>query len=873
MKTNVSNPLLSALFALPIVVSASGSALAQAINKHSAGTDLTVVAAWGAGSGPVPTSTNVATWVTGSLGGSLTIGSAQSWQGIDIQGANAAITTSGAGTLTLGSSGINISSGGVDLNIVNSVTVGTSQNWTVGSGRTFTTSSGGKTLAINNSLTLDGAGIVFIGGASGSTALTGAANLNINNGRLAWGTQTGSSVAGYSGQFVLNSGGKLSINTSNTLPALTINGGTIGSFNGTARTESGTLTIGGDFTVGGSETANVVGNISTGNITFSGATNLGGAVRSIDSRLTGGQGVIFSGLVSNGGLTVNSTGGAGILTLSNDTNSYSSATTVTSGYLAISNKAISNSSSISLAANTRLFVGVNGTTNINNLSGVSAASIRTDFTITGTAGARTLQVNQSTDGTFAGTFTEGSSGRTIALLKTGTAKLTLSGTGGYTGGTTISQGALAAITNSTALGASGTVTLNDANTGANNTALLLGNVTMARPITVANQGSGTTTLGANGGAALPGFSGAITLAKGVTLDGTGNTDRLTFSGGIGGTGDVIIAGGTNRVVFSTTANTYSGTTTISTSSILQLGTGGSTTTSLIPDASVVTVNSGGYVKLAKGSNSETIGGLAGSGTVRGHEGVASTASTLTIDGGASQDFSGGLEDGGATDSTLSLVKTGAGTQMLSGANTYTGPTTVTAGTLAIASTGSLGNTTTTVESGGTLAGAGSIGGSTTIQGIHSPGFSAGLQSFSNGLTYAATGKLAWELTDDTTVGRGTSYDALNVTGGALGISIDSTIDLAFGGAVDFSDPFWGANQEWLVVDLSGTATAADSSAFKIGTLTGGANWSPSLGGFGIERKPGSNTADSVYLTWAPVPEPATSLLAAFGLLALGRRRR
>jgi autotransporter-associated beta strand protein len=248
------------------------------------------------------------------------------------------------------------------------------------------------------------------------------------------------------------------------------------------------------------------------------------------------------------------------------------------------------------------------------------------------------------------------------------------------------------------------------------------------------------------------------------------------------------------------------------------------------------------------------------------------------DNGARPLFLGGSGTGSnefqsALSGTRSVTKRDSGQWILSNTNTYNGSTNVTGGTLTLGASGSLGNTTTTIGSDATLSGGGSIGGATTIEGTHSPGFSPGTQTFTNGLSYTATATLNWELIANTTDNRGSSYDAVNVSGGSFALATGATIDLSFsGGTVDFLNEFWGLNQEWRVIDLSDTATAADSNLFSIGTITGGANWDPTLGNFGTLRKSGSNSADSVYLTWTAIPEPNTTLLGGIGMLFLLRRR-
>lgn len=291
------------------------------------------------------------------------------------------------------------------------------------------------------------------------------------------------------------------------------------------------------------------------------------------------------------------------------------------------------------------------------------------------------------------------SGTGFSLTKAGTNTLILSSANTYTGGTTIRAGTVVA-SNADALGTSGTITLNDASTGTSAAELKInasaGTVTLARPIVVANQGTGTTTLGSatTSGTSIARFSGAVTLAKSVTLDGGSAGDRLEFLGGISGTGNVTVAG-TNRVIFMTVANTYAGTTTINSGAILQLSDGTATATSLLPSTQSVTVN--GILRLAKGANSQTIDALNGSGTVSQ---IVLGAATLVVgNSNGSGTFSGALTD--SFGGPLGLTKLGTGTQTLTGTSTYTGPTTISGGTLSFAN-GSLGATSSITINGGTL---------------------------------------------------------------------------------------------------------------------------------------------------------------------------
>ena len=144
---------------------------------------------------------------------------------------------------------------------------------------------------------------------------------------------------------------------------------------------------------------------------------------------------------------------------------------------------------------------------------------------------------------------------------------------------------------------------------------------------------------------------------------------LNLSGNITGTGSVVQLAANTGTVTLVGTNSYSGVTTVN-AGTLRAG----STTGLSPN-SAFTV-SGATLNL--GSFSNTIGSLAGTGTVS-----ATGAATLSAGGNnTSTTFSGVLQNG-----TLGLTKTGTGTMTLSGANTYSGATTVSAGTLQAGSTG------------------------------------------------------------------------------------------------------------------------------------------------------------------------------------------
>jgi len=113
-----------------------------------------------------------------------------------------------------------------------------------------------------------------------------------------------------------------------------------------------------------------------------------------------------------------------------------------------------------------------------------------------------------------------------------------------------------------------------------------------------------------------------------------------------------------------------------------MGAGGN---NLLPVITALTVADLSTLDL--GGVNQQLASLTGSGTVT-NSGPRDSTLTLNIDAATpTANFSGTLT--GASANRINLVKTGLGTQVLSGPNSYTGATTVTAGTLALGATGSI----------------------------------------------------------------------------------------------------------------------------------------------------------------------------------------
>ncbi len=530
-----------------------------------------------------------------------------------------------------------------------------------------------------------------------------AASLTINNGGTVAAITNSNSLLGSSGiasgvpTVTINAGGTLTTAAGLTdhLSALTLAGGTLASGTPNASTGSWNLDDGVTVSAGTSSQSTIsatgVALTETGGTVF----NVGqsGAVGGIDLNVTGT--LLHYASDADTGIVKN---GIGVMELSG-VNTYTGATTISAGTLQI---------------------GGSGSLGGGNYAGAIANS-------------GTLQFSSSTAQTFSGSFS-GSGGLTVTA---GT--LTLTATGTYTGATTVDAGTLVAGTSNFVTGISGSSAVFLGNTtGSSAATLQLGlnsSATYANNVTVQSGNSGLMTLNAPGNINL---NGTVTLGtagsagQSLTIADPGNSQWFFILNGVirdptsltGTAGAVTIGTGNIGTVEFTAANTYTGNTMVN-GGTLEL------TNNLGLQNSTLDTSGVGHISLTV--TTPTIGGLIGStalASVANSGYTTVTALTLNPGTGVTDSYSGVIANGA---SGMTLAKTGAGTQILAGANTYAGGTTISAGTLRAANssgsaTGTLG---VAVNSGGTLAG----------PLLASQGFISGLVSVGSGGAFSANNSI------------------------------------------------------------------------------------------------------------------------------------
>lgn len=504
-----------------------------------------------------------------------------------------------------------------------------------------------------------------------------------------------------------------------------------------------------------------------------------------------------------------------------------------------------------------------------------------------------------------------------------TSSLSLSGNNSaFTGPITVKAGTLSLGTTGGSIGGgSSAILLGDTSGSANAAISLNNNLPYNRGVTTQSGSSGNTLSVSYSGNIT--HSGAITLGHDLVL--RPGSIVATVSGAVSGTGDLSLdstgnssssmslTGGVNMTGNLVNASTGAGSGTMNVNSAI-----GANVTGVVQNSATAPLNlnadnsnfagtvnvNAGLLRLSNAkalnnaavnatvdgtlrldSTAAQIGGLNGAATGLVY-GVAATGSTtLTLAGtSGSYAFAGVISDdnNNVAAKVLSLTKSGASTQTLSGANTYTGATTVSGGTLLV--NGSLAVESSVSVGDATLGGSGVVNGPVTLNsgGKISPGNSVddlttGAQTWNSGSTYV------WELNDATGVAGGgvaptAGWDLLNING-ALTISASEAspvvIDIASlngtsaGAAANFNA---ASNYAFLIADASSEITF-NPATFSLST----SNFVNTFdGAWSIVRGDASGIggdSSQLYLQYAAVPEPATLSVLALGAVGLLRRRR
>jgi autotransporter-associated beta strand protein len=323
-----------------------------------------------------------------------------------------------------------------------------------------------------------------------------------------------------------------------------------------------------------------------------------------------------------------------------------------------------------------------------------------------------------------------------AWTKTGAGRLTLDGANTFSGGVIVQTGVLAAAS-ATALGttAGGVTVLPGGTLG------LLGGITVAGENVILTGVGGIDGATPNAGA-LRNISGNNTWAGGITLTGSVDTalfseeGHLLISGDIAdnrtggnlllrgnGSGEISgVISGSRSVFKSASGSTNAGTWTLSGTNTYTASTTIAAGTLRISTEANLGTTPASYVA----AHLSLRGGLlqnTASMTLSPNRGVtlATVGGGFDTDAGTTQSVQSIIA--GATG--IPLIKTGAGTLQLSGANTYAGPTLVSNGILRVNGVHS-GGGVISLYSGATLAGSGTVAGVTVAAGgLVSPGNSAG----------------------------------------------------------------------------------------------------------------------------------------------------
>jgi autotransporter-associated beta strand protein len=565
------------------------------------------------------------------------------------------------------------------------------QNVILGAAAGSPSSIAGNVITGTSSLTYAGPGTLTLNGANAYTGGT-----TISKGTLAIGSDAALNNGGTGTTTFI--GGSLQFNNYASTGLMPTSGTTL--FGAQA------ISLGAATGAASSVTTAATGGLTTGALTFvgPGTLALGGTNAFASTTLSGGELSISSGsniganaLIFNGGtlqITSSTIPATGTGSLNITGSGFNGGFDITGANIYTTNVALTGSGSLAKLGTGTLILGgantysggnfiVGGTiqAGVANAIGTGAVTMAPGTTLDvhgfgTTIGApsglgviddlsstpATLTINTTASTTYAGNIQ--STNGSLSLVKVGTSgTLTLSGNNSYTGATTISSGSTLLLGSATALGKTSGVTI--VGGGTLNLGGFSQSITSGTGAAIQSSGSITTSNAATltlnlSGSTVDSFGGVISGPITVNLNPNGTTGGLTLTAANTFTGGASIGGGT-----------------LALGNSAALGTGQN-----------ITIAAGGIIDMA--SNSPTINGLSGAGTILNS--TSGKTSTLTIGSGNANgtNFSGVIENNAGTGGTVSVTKTGTGTITLSGANTYSGTTTFAQGVLAITNDASLG---------------------------------------------------------------------------------------------------------------------------------------------------------------------------------------
>jgi autotransporter-associated beta strand protein len=635
---------------------------------------------------------------------------------------------------------------------------------------------------------------ISTGGTGGLTTPTGGGYLYLTPGAAAITVNAPINDNGGAVTLVKSGSNTLTLGStaSNFSGGVVINAGTL------ATTENANLGSGGGITVNGAATWNA-GAVTTTYNRF--LTVNEGAVLSLAS---GNAGKTITGVLSGNGTIIN-TATTGF-TFTNTGNTFTG--TVNSGYQMDFASLGDSSNAINLVGSNSTFNWIGSAKTFSNRvfaiqsastepdinsNGTGALIIQQNLSITGAAGARTLNLGGSSTAinTFAGNIANGT-GSVVGLTKNGSSVWALSGTNTYSGDTNLAAAfGLLIFQGSQSLSPNTKIISSQASSNRHAFRFLddgAGTVNFNRPIEFG---------GTNTSQGLEIFVGNNNTANGGS--GSGTTTGSTIQ--VGNITYTSIASDTTSWGINVTgANGYRlQTGTITLNNLTNLTAAQTHTTTLNPTTANMTVGaitmSAGNVTANDGIPVLSLGGTSSDNIVTG---AISNAS----------DF--------ATGRVLSLTKANSSTWTLQGTNTYTGTTTVTGGKLLLSSASSLASGSAVTVSGGALGGTGTVNGAvslTTAGGIDLRDGAVGTLTLAS--TLAINGAAGANLL---------SFDFGNGTGTSDLLSVADTTSVTTTGAAVISINQLGGmagvtNGTYTLIGGAGTLDATNFAKFSLASTS------------------------------------------------------